>query len=323
LHSYISNVVVRAYLCFCSAKSTLQFFPPIISSRFSAKLVIILSLLFKAHAAAHEQLAAVLNGRAISGPSSSTTIIKLSVGLAHSNIDELESSLSTPNAASYGNHPDLDEIKQLFGSSTVSKTAVVSWLKKAGIERVDTSDSSVEGVTSIQKIHRLLNTKFAAYEKNGVRKVRTTQYSIPDNLAQHIDMISPTVFFGNSASMDKIYKCFVVPQDQVDRSCNNAITPSCLREMYSIGNYRPEIGSGSRVGFGSFLNRSAIYSDLSIFEQMFNITEQGFSVETINSSVNSQTASSESIGEPNLDVQTIVGISHPLPVMEYIPRGSP
>jgi tripeptidyl-peptidase-1 len=296
------------------------------SSRFAAKLAIILSILFKAHAAVHEQLAAVPNGWAISEPLSSTTEIKLSVGLTHSNIDQLESRLyavSTPNSASYGNHLDLDEIIQLFGSSTESKAAVVAWLKKAGIERIDTSDFSVDFVTSIEKIHRLLNTTFATYENNGVRKVRTTQYSIPDNLAQHIDMISPTVFFGNSASMDKIYKRFVIPRDQVDKSCNNAITPSCLREMYSIGNYRPEIGSGSRVGFGSFLNRSAIYSDLSNFEQMFNITEQGFSVETIDGGVNNQTASSEFIGEPNLDVQNIVGISHPLPVTEYITGGSP
>ncbi|PQE17829.1 tripeptidyl peptidase A protein [Rutstroemia sp. NJR-2017a WRK4] len=58
---------------------------------------------------------------------------------------------------------------------------------------------------------------------------------------------------------------------------------------------------------------------------MFNITEPGFSVETIDDGVNNQTVSlsSKFIGESNLDVQTIVGISHPSPVREYITGGSP
>jgi tripeptidyl-peptidase-1 len=294
-------------------------------SRIGLKLCILLSLLLQALAAVHEQLAAAPDGWTVTEPLSSTTEIKLSVSLIHQNIGQLESRLfaaSTPSGASYGKHLDLNDTVQLFGPTTESKSAVISWLQRGGIASIYTNDFSIDFITSVGKINNLLNTTFTNYENNGVQKIRTTQYSIPDNLTQHIDLISPTVYFGNSASLVKKDKR-IVSRDHVDASCYNAITPPCLKEMYSVGSYQSAISSGSRVAFGSFLNRSAIYSDLSDFEQMFNITEQGFSVETIDGGTSDQNASITLIGEPNLDVQSIIGISHPLPVTEYITGGLP
>lgn len=100
------------------------------------------------------------------------------------------------------------------------------------------------------------------------------------------------------------------------------ITDSPL--FYSnVGNYTPSVKSGSRVGFGSFLNQSALYADLFDYEKLYGIPAQNFSVTLINGGVNDQNATTAQVGEADLDVQNIVGVAHPLPVTEFITGGSP
>lgn len=93
--------------------------------------------------------------------------------------------------------------------------------------------------------------------------------------------------------------------------------------MYNFRGYKPSASSGSKVGFGSFLNESANYVDLALYEKRFNIPSQNFSVELINGATNDQNWTTASLGEANLDVELIVGVSHPLPVKEYITAGTP
>ncbi|RAL58922.1 hypothetical protein DID88_009213 [Monilinia fructigena] len=106
-------------------------------------------------------------------------------------------------------------------------------------------------------------------------------------------------------------------------ACSKYVTPQCIKELYSVGNYTPSVSSGSRIGFGSFLNQSALYTDLFQFEELFNIPAQNFSVTLINGGVNDQNPKTAQIGEANLDVQNIIGVAHPLPVEEFITGGSP
>jgi tripeptidyl-peptidase I len=110
---------------------------------------------------------------------------------------------------------------------------------------------------------------------------------------------------------------------QVDTSCQTSITPSCIKELYSVGGYTPDPKSGSVVGFGSFLNQSALYQDLFDYEKFYNIPKQNFSVILINNATNDQDPATAQIGEADLDVQNIIGVSHPLPVVEFITGGSP
>lgn len=110
---------------------------------------------------------------------------------------------------------------------------------------------------------------------------------------------------------------------QVDASCQTSITPTCIKELYNVGSYTPDAKSGSVVGFGSFLNQSALYADLFDYEKYFNIPTQNFSVTLINGGTNDQDPATAQIGEADLDVQNIIGVSHPLPVVEFITGGSP
>jgi tripeptidyl-peptidase-1 len=95
--------------------------------------------------------------------------------------------------------------------------------------------------------------------------------------------------------------------------------------MYNIGNYTPSVSSGSRIGFGSFLNQSSQFEDVTLFEDQFLIPRQNVTKIFVNNATNCQTPEcAESLaGEANMDAQNMIGIAHPLPVLEYLTGGKP
>lgn len=111
----------------------------------------------------------------------------------------------------------------------------------------------------------------------------------------------------------------------VDPACNATLTPACVKALYNVGNYTPSATSGAWIGFGSFLNESAIFSDLFQFEATYGIPSQSLLTESIDNGTLSQNISDPTIGsgEANLDAQNIVGVAHPLPVIEYSTGGLP
>ncbi|APA15893.1 hypothetical protein SS1G_09225 [Sclerotinia sclerotiorum 1980 UF-70] len=288
----------------------------------------LLSQALPAYGAVMEKLAAVPSGWTVAETDSSTAIT-LTVGLAMQNLDQLEAKLiavSTPGNADYGNHLDADEANALFAPSADASNAVTSWLTSAGAQNIVSDGSTVTFAATIEKANSILNATFQTYTSNGVTKVRTTQYSVPDHLAEHIDLISPTTYFGKTvanAPTKVTKKDTSATKVTVDASCSTSITPKCIKELYNVGDYTPSVSSGSRIGFGSFLNQSALYSDLFQYEKYFDIPQQNFSVTLINGATNDQNPATAQNGEANLDVQNIIGVAHPLPVQEFITGGSP
>lgn len=288
----------------------------------------LLSRALPAYGAVMERLAAAPSGWTAleTDPSAAIT---LTVGLAMQNLEQLETKLlavSTPGNAEYGQHLDIDEANALFAPSADASNAVTSWLRGAGAQNVVSDGSTVSFATTIERANSILNAKFQTYTSNGISKVRTTQYSVPDDVAEHIELISPTTYFGKTVANvpTKVFKKATPPSKvSIDASCSTSITPKCLKELYNVGSYTPSVSSGSRIGFGSFLNQSALYSDLFQYEEFFGIPKQNFSVTLINGAPNDQNPATAQNGEANLDVQNIVGIAHPLPVQEFITGGSP
>ncbi|KAF2153139.1 subtilisin-like protein [Myriangium duriaei CBS 260.36] len=308
------------------------------------QLLTIAGLLAGANAAIHEQLAAVPAGWTFSSTASKDQALDLSISLQGQSIDQLDSKLadvSTPGSANYGKYLSQAEVAALLAPSKDSVSAVTSWLSNAGIKSSVSADgTSIDFSATVEKANSLLSAKFANYkDSTGAQKTRTLEYSLPDNLLQHVDIITPTTFFGRTSvtgqrsavqkrSPRPLYARQETPA-QINSTCNlNNVTgyvtfgPECLRLVYNV-TYEPSVSSGSRIAFGSFLNQSAQYADLAQYEQTFGIPAQNFSVVLINNGKNVQNATSTDDGEANLDVENIVGIAHPLPVTEYITGGSP
>lgn len=272
----------------------------------------------------------------------------LTASRQYSNISKLESVLkyvSDPSSPGYGHYLDLAEQTAIFGASNASTDKVVSWLKGAGISSVSSDGSSVSFVTTIAKANTLLDTTFDLYTNGESVKLRTTQYSIPDDLGDAIDLISPTTYFGGSTAQLRMPRNAAsrtkqaASKRQLQTSCETTIaypitanetedftliTPACLKELYDIGDYTVDPSAGSSIAFGSFLNESASYSDLAQFEADFDIPSQNFTVlALIQGGVDNQDPTTELDGEANLDVQNIIGLVDGLPVGEYITGGSP
>ena len=339
-----------------------------------------LSLALPTSAVVHEKLAAVPTGWTQVGTPSENGLIVLQIALVQQNLEQLDTKLlaiSTPGDPLYGQHMDRDAVYNLLAPSSDASPAVLAWLAGAGITDVYEDGANVIISTTISTANTLLKTTFNYYENAGVQKLRTTQYSVPNDLQTHIDLITPTIYFGktlpqmtlpgrdrrtkrlvprylnnfngttnssipsptNSTTPSPTNSTILHPTTStaprtsstatpsptsrpIDANCATLITPTCLKELYNI-NYTADPSSGSKIGFGSFLNETARTEDLSLFQEAQGIPQQGFAVELINGGVNDQTIGTIPHGEADLDVEYINGISTPLPIIEYITGGSP
>ncbi|KAI1842460.1 hypothetical protein JX266_011355 [Neoarthrinium moseri] len=253
--------------------------------------------------------------------------ITLSIALTMSNLDRLEDKLkavSTPGSLDYGKYLDKDEIDALFLPSANASAAVVNWLQSNGVEHISQQGSNVNFATTIAKANSLLSTRFAYYDVAGVQKLRTKQYSVPDEVANHIHLIHPTTYFGTTKP-SKISESFVPVAPRATNAtsnCSALVTPDCFRSAYGIEDYTPDPNSGSRVSFGSFINQSARLEDLHLFQQAYGIPLSNFTVELINGGKDTQDVNG-SYSEGNLDAQILNAVSYPLPEHEFITGGSP
>ena len=299
-----------------------------------------------------EQLATVPTGWTQTGTPSGSDTMTLQIALVQQNLDLLDAKIlavSTPGSASYGQYMDGEAVAAMLAPSTDASPAVLAWLAGAGVTNAYSDGANVNFSTTVSIANSLLSTTFNYYENAGIHKLRTTEYSIPDDLEAHIDLITPTTYFGKTVPQMPAPK-FLAPRvdhgvgelvfrsyngtnsttngtthcatnGTIDASCATLITPTCLKELYNIC-YTPDPTSGSTIGFGSFLNQSARTQDLSLFQTAQGIPQQGFSVQLINGGINDQ-AIDNNHGEADLDVEYISGISHPLPIISYITGGSP
>ncbi|KAI3337037.1 Pro-kumamolisin [Xylariaceae sp. AK1471] len=260
-------------------------------------------------------------------------MMTLQIGLALKNIDSLEAKLkelSTPGSPNYGKWLTKEEVDALFPPTDRASAAVTSWLRSYGVERIHEQGSNIKFAAPVSTVNRLLNTTFAYYDVAGLRKLRTTEYSVPDHVAPFVHLIHPTTFFGQTKShrvpisdeAKAIAGLQIAEGEAVVDNCTRLITPSCLRNAYNIGDYVPSASSGSRIGFGSFLNESARLADLQMYQRTYGIPEQNLTSTVINGGVDNQDSEGDH-GEANLDAQFQSAMSHPLPQFQFITGGSP
>ncbi|GAW11255.1 hypothetical protein ANO14919_005970 [Xylariales sp. No.14919] len=268
----------------------------------------------------------------VSFPTSSQ-IITLQIDLSLENTSILEEKLkdlSTPGTPNYGKWLTKEEVDTLFPPIDGASAAVTSWLRSYGVEHIHERNSNIKFAAPVGIVNQLLNTTFAYFNVAGSRKLRTTEYSVPEHIAPFVQLIHPTTFFGQTRSHrmaidDELNKLTGLEMSEMASgtdNCTRAITPPCLRTAYNIGDYVPSAGSGSRIGFGSFLNESARLEDLHKYQFMFGIPEQNFTSVVINGGVDNQKREGSHV-EANLDAQFQSAMSHPLPQVQFITGGSP
>lgn len=264
--------------------------------------------------------------------------LTLSVSLQLQNLTLLEGRLkavSTPGSSEYGKYLDADEVAALFPPSPESRAAVLKWLNETeGVEAIVDMGTYINFATTVATANRMLEAEFAHYDVAGIDKVRTTRYSVPDELEAHVALVSPTTYFGRTVAHGPIH----VPAPLVEEAereriesrqagnqpanCQRLITPVCMEQLYGYGNYTADPASGSRVGFGSFLNQSARLADLRLYQAAFNLPQMNFTSVLINGGLDHQDPRG-GVGEANLDLQFMSAVVKTLPVTQFITGGSP
>ncbi|KAJ5960671.1 Peptidase S8/S53 subtilisin/kexin/sedolisin [Penicillium vulpinum] len=293
----------------------------------------VLSLLASSAAAdVFESLSAVPQGWRYSRKPRADQTMKLQIALAQGDTAGFEQAvmdMSTPDHPSYGKHFNThEEMKRMLQPSAESANSIRDWLESAGITRIEQDADWMTFYTTVETANKLLAANFNFYVNSAkhTERLRTLEYSVPEALVSHINMIQPTTRFGQMRANRAILHTQVKETDEAFRSnamsatpnCNSIITPQCLKDIYNVSDYKASSTIGNKVGFASYLEEYARYSDLQLFEKNVapSAAGQNFTVVQYNGGGNDQHASSDS-SEANLDLQYIVGVSSPVPVTEF------
>ncbi|RAH49188.1 S53 family peptidase [Aspergillus brunneoviolaceus CBS 621.78] len=258
------------------------------------------------------------------------TAFVLSLILTRHNLEHLEpllKAVSTPGSPQYGQYLDRDEVNTLF--PIANATPVLEWLHRSEINVTCLEGGVLELHTEVAKANALFQTTFAYYRSGSSETLSMDHYTVPAHLESSIDLVTTTVVQAKSrlakreSSPSRLVRRAAGSRTASSIPCESSITPSCLREMYNIGNYTPQVGTGSRIGFTSFLNQSALYADIARYEKFFGLPAENITTELIQRADNDQNGTTASYIEANLDAELIVALSGPLPTVEFITGGSP
>ncbi|ORY14941.1 tripeptidyl-peptidase-like protein [Clohesyomyces aquaticus] len=272
-----------------------------------------------------EDLKRVPQGWEEVGAPAQTRRLHFRIAVSQPNHDLFEQTLmeiSTPDHPRYGHHLKRHELKELIKPRTESTDAVLKWLKVSGVpsEDVENDGEWINFVAPVSTAEKMMDTTFKTYQslvREDVKKIRTLKYSVPKEVREHIDMIQPTTRFSQMRPQDsQIIEKEIIGSVQtvgvVNASCNNQITPQCLKDLYNFADFKPDSEVPTLLGVNGFLEEYARFKDFAAFAQKYSPGAIGsnFTWTSINGGILDQRATNDSV-EANLDIQYTAGLVAP------------
>ncbi|RYP05868.1 hypothetical protein DL764_003511 [Monosporascus ibericus] len=214
--------------------------------------------------------------------------------------------VSDPIHHRYGQHLTAREVHELTRPSAVSRRLVLEWLQlNCNYTEADFSTSPAGDwlyfTATISDLETLLQAEYFIYrhEKSDEATVRTTQWSVPAHLVDHVEIIEPTTAFfrpraqskygaplpaweqaGRIPTYDELAeedmfergKIEVPSIDEISakptikEACNRlTISPLCLRALYGTLGYEVKAPDQVKIGIVNFLGQSTNRSDVQLF----------------------------------------------------------
>lgn len=90
--------------------------------------------------------------------------------------------LSTPGRPHYGQWLDREEVEALFPHSPQAASKVLAWLLSHSIKEYKVARPFIDFLADVKTANTALGVSYKLYNKAGVTKLRTLQYSIPNDL---------------------------------------------------------------------------------------------------------------------------------------------
>ncbi|KAI0066334.1 subtilisin-like protein [Artomyces pyxidatus] len=278
----------------------------------------------------HESRDDVPDGFTHNGPAAGDTPLRLRLALKQNDIEGLQDVLmdvSTPTSANYGKHLSLEEVNEYVTPKPETIAAVNAWLSENGLTAKTLSPAGdwLGFQTTVAQANRLFDADFSAFthDATGETTIRTLAYSIPASLQGHLDLVHPTITFPNPLASKRPVS--VIPRrsrppssnitsDAAPASCNTAITPSCVQELYGIPT-TPATQSSNTLAVSGFIGQFANEADLTQFLKMFRPdidASTTFTLQTLDGGSNPQSQSEAGL-EADLDTQYTIGIATGVP----------
>lgn len=254
--------------------------------------------------------------------------------------------VSNPDHERYGNHLSYEEVNNLIKPTEETSTLVHDWLKANGVEGYSYSAAKdwISVSLSVSAVEALLDTEYNIYQhEDGDQLVRTSEWSLPTYLHDHIDSIQPTTSFMRAAGQKTeflqfppwISPTYTPPSNAtISKVCNiSSVTPECFMNLYSTKGYKTKVPGLNKVGFNNFLGEIPIRPDAYQFLKKYHPGAEGAAYRFPQISIadgpvqDGPLTLNQSLAgisrEANLDVQAIAGISDPTPIISYSTGGSP
>jgi tripeptidyl-peptidase-1 len=254
--------------------------------------------------------------------------------------------VSDPEHPRYGQHLTGEEVDALVRPKKETSDLVHEWLRENGIEDLSYSSAQdwIDVHLPVSVVEALLDTEYYHYKhENGNIVARTTSWSLPRHLHDHIDAIQPTTSFFRAKGEEYTYidapaevpGSYTPPTDaDIAKVCNvTSVTPECFATLYRTKGYKAKAGSKNQVAFANYLGEIPIRPDTELFLKKYRPEAvssarsfKQFSIADgpVQDGPLTYNQSSEGISrEANLDVQAIAGISYPVPIVSYSTGGSP
>ncbi|RDI78626.1 hypothetical protein Vi05172_g11355 [Venturia inaequalis] len=267
--------------------------------------------------------------------------------------------VSDPRHPRYSQHLSDVEVAALVKPTSETSQLVDSWLGENGIS-LDTVRYSPAGdwlslSVPVHKANSLLDCHYSVYEHRDekVKVVRTAEWSLPGYLHDHVDLIEPTNSFirplkREARSTAKFQH--LVPDDHDDFTkiltaqaaapnettvaalCETKlVTPNCLRALYGTINYTQRATGQNRMAIANYLGEINLKTDLDLYLQKYRpdvpASASDFKIVSYDNGTTQQTPLTpaqlkQSKGvEGNLDLQTMIGIAYPIPLVSYSTGG--
>ncbi|OAL52778.1 tripeptidyl-peptidase 1 precursor [Pyrenochaeta sp. DS3sAY3a] len=278
--------------------------------------------------------------------------IQLQIGLKQGRFDELDRHLhevSDPDHSRYGQHLSADEVDELVAPTSETHDLVHDWLLENGIDVEELGYSTAKDWIivhlPISRVESLLDTEYHNYKhKDGSVVARTTTWSLPRHLHDHIDAIQPTNSFFRGAAREATWvsESVEVPasyqepkNSSIAAVCNvTSVTPECFQTLYSTKWYKTQASDKNSIGFTNYLGEIPIRPDTKLFLQKYRpeAVSQAYAFKQYSidngpvqdGPLTYNQSTVEGISrEANLDVQAISGISWKTPIISYSTGGQP
>ncbi|KAG1752358.1 peptidase S8/S53 domain-containing protein [Suillus paluster] len=276
-------------------------------------------------------------------------MLELKIALPQPKFPELEQHLweiSDPSHPRYGAHLSKQETEALMAPHPETLDVVSEWLASHGMMEEDVIRSSANDWVTIRVpvglAEEMLDTTYHIYKhtRTGDSIVRTTSYSLPEVLHDHIDLIQPTTMFARFKALastlhwtDQVQPTVLSASgetitgpagNQVDASCNRTITVPCLRQLYNAVDYKTSATNCNKLGLTGYLEQYANDRDLQQSYRLQNPSAYGsnYTFVSVHGGTNNQSYAAAGL-EANLDTQFGFGLTWPTPGTFYSTGGSP